>query len=387
MKKKKFFLVLLIVFAILFVSPITASADSLNDNIDEQLGNLDLSEIEEYLDSLTQDEQGVFSNGFLQVVKEILNGEAQYYISDVFSVFFGGIISDFNNLVPHFVIILAISVLCGLITSSKSNYLSESIKEVVFYTCMIAVILIVAADFGSLVEKTKNTIEKLMNLSQIMLPVILTLMIASGGNASAALYKPAVAFLSNGISSVFINVLIPIISLIVVFAVLSNLSPAFKLNNMQGFLQGIVKWVIGLSITIFTFFMSAQGLSSAVIDGVSFRAAKYAITNSIPIVGGFLKDGFDLVLAGSVLIKNAVGLSAVFLLFSIVLQPVIYMIVFQLMLKLFAALTEPVGDTRISGFLMSMSKSVSYLLAVIMAIGLMIFISLLLLIISANAFI
>lgn len=45
-----------------------------------------------------------------------------------------------------------------------------------------------------------------------MLPVILTLMIASGGNASAALYKPAVAFLSNGISSVFINVLIPIIS-------------------------------------------------------------------------------------------------------------------------------------------------------------------------------
>ena len=375
MKKKKFFLVLLIVFAILFVSPITASADSLNDNIDEQLGNLDLSEIEEYLDSLTQDEQGVFSNGFLQVVKEILNGDAQYSISDVFSVFFGGIISDFNNLVPHFVIILAISVLCGLITSSKSNYLSESIKEVVFYTCMIAVILIVAADFGSLVEKTKNTIEKLTNLSQIMLPVILTLMIASGGNASAALYKPAVAFLSNGISSVFINVLIPIIS------------PAFKLNNMQGFLQGIVKWVIGLSITIFTFFMSAQGLSSAVIDGVSFRAAKYAITNSIPIVGGFLKDGFDLVLAGSVLIKNAVGLSAVFLLFSIVLQPVIYMIVFQLMLKLFAALTEPVGDTRISGFLMSMSKSVSYLLAVIMAIGLMIFISLLLLIISANAFI
>ena len=381
MKKKKFFLVLLIVFAILFVSPITASADSLNDNIDEQLGNLDLSEIEEYLDSLTQDEQGVFSNGFLQVVKEILNGEAQYSISDVFSVFFGGIISDFNNLVPHFVIILAISVLCGLITSSKSNYLSESIKEVVFYTCMIAVILIVAADFDSLVEKTKNTIEKLTNLSQIMLPVILTLMIASGGNASAALYKPAVAFLSNGISSVFINVLIPIISLIVVFAVLSNLSPAFKLNNMQGFLQGIVKWAI------FTFFMSAQGLSSAVIDGVSFRAAKYAITNSIPIVGGFLKDGFDLVLAGSVLIKNAVGLSAVFLLFSIVLQPVIYMIVFQLMLKLFAALTEPVGDTRISGFLMSMSKSVSYLLAVIMAIGLMIFISLLLLIISANAFI
>ena len=252
---------------------------------------------------------------------------------------------------------------------------------------MIAVILIVVADFSALVENTKNTIEKLTNLTQIMLPVILTLMIASGGNTSAALYKPAVAFLSGGISSVFVGILIPIVSLTVVFSVLSNLSSSFKLKNMQGFLQGVIKWVIGVSVTVFTFFMSAQGLSSAVIDGVSFRAAKYAITNSIPIVGGFMKDGFDLVLAGSVLIKNAVGLGAVFLLFSILLQPVVYLIVFQLLLKLFAALTEPVGDTRVSDFLLGVSKAVNYLLAIMFAVGLMIFISLLLLIISANAFI
>ena len=100
-----------------------------------------------------------------------------------------------------------------------------------------------------------------------------------------------------------------------------------------------------------------------------------------------MKDGFDLVLAGSVLIKNAVGLGAVFLLFSILLQPVVYLIVFQLLLKLFAALTEPVGDTRVSDFLLGVSKAVNYLLAIMFAVGLMIFISLLLLIISANAFI
>lgn len=387
MKKKKIFILMIILFLVFFISPVTASADSLNDNINEQLGNLDLSEIEEYLNSLTEDEHGVFEESFLKVVEEILNGEAEYSISDVFSVFFSGVLSDFARLIPHFAVILAISVLCGLITASKSNYLSESIKEVVFYACMIAVILIVVADFSALVENTKNTIEKLTNLTQIMLPVILTLMIASGGNTSAALYKPAVAFLSGGISSVFVGILIPIVSLTVVFSVLSNLSSSFKLKNMQGFLQGVIKWVIGVSVTVFTFFMSAQGLSSAVIDGVSFRAAKYAITNSIPIVGGFMKDGFDLVLAGSVLIKNAVGLGAVFLLFSILLQPVVYLIVFQLLLKLFAALTEPVGDTRVSDFLLGVSKAVNYLLAIMFAVGLMIFISLLLLIISANAFI
>ena len=132
MKKKKIFILMIILFLVFFISPVTASADSLNDNINEQLGNLDLSEIEEYLNSLTEDERGVFEESFLKVVEEILNGEAEYSISDVFSVFFSGVLSDFARLIPHFAVILAISVLCGLITASKSNYLSESIKEVVF---------------------------------------------------------------------------------------------------------------------------------------------------------------------------------------------------------------------------------------------------------------
>lgn len=389
MKKKKWIFFLLIVFAVFIVFPAagTASADSLEENIDEQLGNLDLSGIEEYLNSLTEEEQGVFGNGFLAVVKDILNGEIQYSVGDVFQIFFSSVLKELQLLIPHFIVILAITVLCSVVGSVRGNYFSESIKELVFYAGMIAIIIILAADFGALVENSKNTIEKLTNLSQIMLPVILTLMIAGGGNASAALYKPAVAFLTNGISGVFINVLIPVVGLTVVFAVLSNLSSSFKLNNTQSFLHGIIKWVIGLSVTVFAFFMTAQGLSSAVTDGISFRAAKYAISNSIPLVGGLLKDGFDLVLAGTVLIKNAVGLSAVFLIFAVILQPVIHLIVFQLVLKLFAALAEPVGDSRIAGFLAAISKSVSYLLAIVLAVGLMMFISFLLLIISANAFI
>ncbi|PWM70858.1 MAG: hypothetical protein DBX59_09840 [Bacillota bacterium] len=389
MKKKKLLFILVVFIIALVFLPVmgTASAESLEDNIDEQLGNLDLSGIEDYVNSLTEEEQGVFSNGFLAVVKDILNGNAQYSVGDVFQVFFRSVIEEFKLLVPHFAIILAIAVLCTIVSSARANFLSESIKEMVFYVCIIAVIVILAADFGALVENSKNTIQKLTNLSQIMLPVIITLMIAGGGTASAALYKPAVAFLTNGISGIFLNVLIPVVGLTVVFSVLSSLSSSFKLNNTQSFLHGLIKWLIGLSVTVFAFFMTAQGLSSAVIDGVSFRAAKYAITNSIPLVGGLLKDGFDLVLAGTVLIKNAVGLSAVFLIFSIILQPVIHLLVFQLTLKLFAALAEPVSDGRISALLASVSKSVSYLLAIVLAIGLMMFISFLLLIISANAFI
>ena len=389
MNRKKiciFFLLVALVF-VAVPSVKTVNAESLEENIDEQLENLDLSGIESYLDSLSEEERSIFANGFLSVVSDILNGKVSYTAEDVLQAFFRSMTEEFRSLIPHFAIILAIALLCTFVSSARANFLSESIKELIFYVCISAVIVILAADFGALVENSKNTIQKLTNLSQIMMPVIITLMIAGGGNVSAALYKPAVAFLTNGISNIFLNILIPIVGLIVVFSFLSSLSSSLKLGNAQNFLNSLIKWIIGLSVTVFAFFMSAQGLSSAVTDGISFRAAKYAITNSIPLVGGLLKDGFDLIVAGSVLIKNAIGLSSVFLLFSVLLQPVIHLLVFQLALKLFAALIEPIGSERIAATLVSVSKAVSYLLAIVLAVGLMMFISFLLLILSANAFI
>lgn len=388
MKKKKIFIILIIVFIAVFcVFPVTASAETLNDNINGQLENLDLAKLEEYLASLTEEERALFGDSFYTQVKSILEGKSDFsaetLFGDVLKAFFSSVIS----LLPHFIIILAISVLCGIMSSNRSSFLSESTKDIIFYVSIISVIIVITGDFGALLTNTQNTIKKLTNLSEIMLPIIITLMIAGGGTASAALYRPAVAFLTNGISGIFSTVLMPLIGLTVVFAVLSNLSSGFKIGKMQDFISGVIKWVIGLSVTVFSFFMTAQGLTAANIDGISLRAAKYAITNSVPIVGGFLKDGFDLVLAGTILIKNAVGVGVVLLVFSLLLTPVLNLVVYQLLLKLFAALAEPVGDSRISSLLSSLSKSVSFLLAVVLAIGLMLFISLMLLIVSANAFI
>lgn len=59
-------------------------------------------------------------------------------------------------------------------------------------------------------------------------------------------------------------------------------------------------------------------------------------------------------------------------------------VVFSLFLKLTAAVTEPVGDGKISGFLTSLSGTVNYFIAGILAVAFMYFITLLLLICSSN---
>ena len=104
----------------------------------------------------------------------------------------------------------------------------------------------------------------------------------------------------------------------------------------------------------------------------------------MPIVGGFLSGGFDLVIAGSVLIKNALGSCSLLLLVSAIIVPFIQLLAFSLFLKLTAAVTEPIGEGKISGFLTALSGTINYFIAGILAVAFMYFVTLLLLICSSN---
>lgn len=388
MKKKLIVIIVFFIFLIPFtLKPAIANAETLNENIDNQLNNIDFSALEEYLKSLNDDEKLIFSDNFVYEIRNILNGKSSISINGLLSLFTNSITNSFRSLLPHFIVILAISILCAIISTNAGGFLSQSIKEVIYYVSVISVVIIISLDFGSLLKNTENAINKLTNLSEIMLPIIISLMIASGGNVSVNLYKPAVVFLTNGITNIYLTVLLPLIGITVIFAILSNISSEIKINKMQDFISGIIKWIIGISITVFSFFMTVQGLTASNIDGISFRAIKYAISNSVPLLGPFLGGGFDIVVAGAVLIKNAVGVGTIILMFSILFSPLVMLIVYSLLLKLFAAVSEPLGDSKISNLLTSISKSVSLLIGLVLAISLMFFISMMLLIVSASSFI
>ena len=65
--------------------------------------------------------------------------------------------------------------------------------------------------------------------------------------------------------------------------------------------------------------------------------------------------------------------------------PLVQLIAYNLFLKLSAAVVEPVGDAAIADFLSSLSGTVNYFTAGLLAIGFMYFVTVLLLICSSNA--
>ena len=338
-------------------------------------------------DTLAQLDFGDLSNlsvfggaNFITILGQILSGEFFQQYPDVLSgilALLGGVVL---SVLPVVVLIVAITIVCSFVGTDKER----GVGQLVYFVAYAAVVLIVVGSVVDLVQMVGGVLTTLKSQVDLVFPIILTLMVTGGANTSASIYQPAVAVLSSGIVQIFTYVVMPLFIISFAFSVVSHLAPNTKLDKFVGFFNSLFKWLVGVCFTVFLSFMTLQGITAGSFDSISLRATKMTVGSYVPIVGNYLSQGFDLIMASAVLIKNAVGLSGILLLLGIVLSPIIKIAVFSLAIKLTAAVTQPIGDSRISNFLTSIGKSFGMLVACLIGVAFMYLISLALLMMTGN---
>ena len=382
MKKKKKIYVLLLVIIIhlcigifLSVPCIKVGADTRGDNektdemlngaVEDMLGKLELQELEAYLNEL----------GFLED-KSLVERLIEYIRVETFDFSTFGqetlkmLFSKIGELLPAFLCITGITLLSGILTALQGGSGGNTTSEVVFIVCYIGALLPLLIVITQCFQTVVSSIRTLQKQMQITYPILLTLMAVSGGNVTAAVCRPAVAFFST---------------LIILFSLSGNLTKDLKINKFSAFFKSINKWIIGVCVSVFGIFFTLQGITAVTYDGVVRRATKYAIGNGVPIIGGFLSGGFDLAVAGSVLIKNSLGSMSIFLMIFVILEPVLLMISVNVLLRLTSAITHPFGDSRISDFLGETADNLHYCTASLLFTGFLYFLSILLFVTGSEA--
>ena len=374
MKKRTVLAIILISALCIVFLPFTdntAYADDLEDTVINQADNLDLEELKDFFNNSDTEDFD-----FISTFQNILQGKYDKgdnvldYIKNI-------VFSEIKSFIPLIVGIIVVALLCEIVRNSKSVNLSESVGLIVGFVSILTVIL--------LWNKTKNIIENIGKFSEIMSPIILTLMIASGGGASAAMYKPSVVLFTDVIITAFYSLVLPIVGIMTVFNVISFFSKDIKLKKFSDFFSGLLKWLFGIMLSVYGLFITIEGLSVSATDGISAKVAKYAVSNSVPLVGGLIRDSIDIVAAGSIIVKNAIGVAGLTGIFYIILSPVLHMVVFSLLLKFAAAATDIFSGSTVPNFLTAISKSVNYLIASALTVGLMAFLTVMLMIFSANS--
>lgn len=360
-----------------------SAEEKLEEEIEDKLDDLDLSGLESWLDEYGKGD--VAANGFIEAVKEIIAGK---YDNDA-GAFFNAAVSLASGAVkdslPALIAIFAIALLYSVVGGLSGGFLKKSTTELIYFACYAAMISIVVAKTASLLVRATETVKSMQALMNAAFPVLLTLLTALGSVTSASVYRPMTAVLATGVTSVVTSVVLPLFIAATTVGIIGHLSKNVKLSKLTSFFKSCADFILGGIFGIFATFLSVQGLTGAIADTVSVKTAKFALQSYVPLLGGYLSDGFDLVLAGLVLIKNSAGLVVTLLILSAIIVPVVEIAVFSLGLKLVGGLIEPFSDERFSAMLGGVSKNLGVLIAIVLGVGFMFILTVMLVVATCNA--
>ena len=345
--------------------------EELDQAIDDQLGDLDFSELEDILNGSEGGSELFGGMSFFDKLVSIINGDFANDSSSVWEAILNLIFDGVLTFLPVIATIIAVSILGGMMQNLKPSFGKKSVGSIIHFVTYGVVIILTFSIVMRMITLTSNTLTSIKSQMDAVFPILLTMLTAVGGNVSVSVYQPAMALLSSFVINIFTMILLPLFLISTVLALVSNLSNNVKLDKLIGFMRSLFKWIVGIVFTVFIGFAAVQGITAGSIDGLSIKTAKFAIKSYIPLVGSYISDGFYILLASSSLIKNAIGAAGLLLLAGTLLSPILELVIFMLALKLMAGIIEPLGDGKIASFVSTLSKNMSLLISMLVAVSFM----------------
>jgi stage III sporulation protein AE len=280
--------------------------------------------------------------------------------------------------------LIILVVLCAILKNLQASFLSKGTGELAFYTCYIVLISILLVSFKTTVQVGIEIINAMVNFMHLSLPVLITLLVASGNVTTGAGMQPMLMLIVQVFAAFIKSILIPIVILSTIVSVIDNISEKIQISRLAGFLKNLIGWSLGLILTIFIAIVTLQGTIGAVVDGVTSKTAKFAIGIFIPVAGKYLADAADAVIGCTLLIKNAVGVSMVIGIGVICILPILKILAVITLYKLTVILLEPVADGRIIKSINAISDSMSVILGIMASVAFMFLITITALVAAAN---
>ena len=390
-----YFCILILIFALVSVLFSDAKAvclaesekdaeEILGENVDDNLENIDMSQLDKLLSTLTDDFKTLFGDDVANTAKEIIHGNYTGDFNEFFAVLLSGISKSVLDILPTILTIVAIAVLYSLLGGFTSGFIQKPTEKLIYFATYSTMILIVMVEVWGVIKLTTDTITNVKTLMEGIFPILLTLTTLLGGVTSSAVFKPMMTTLVTFITVFVSNIVIPMFIAAIAFSIVGNLTKSVKLDKLTDFFKSSATYILGGVFGIFIAFLTFQGLTGGVIDSISVKTAKFAMQSYIPILGGYLSDGFDLMMASIVLIKNSIGVIGLLMLLSIIALPTVKIILLSLGLKLASGIIEPISDSKFSKMLSNISSNMTLLIISLVGVGFMFLLTVMMVIYTCN---
>ena len=380
---------LIVIFFLLIISLFKFSPDycfaandelenELNSNIESILDDVDFSVLDADVVSVPN-----LNFSFKDFVKNVLSGGVVFDYNFTFDFIKDNIFKEFRNNLRFFTTLFIIIFLYEIFKSfseSKFSGLNNSLKILFSFLLATTILLFIKSFFSEITL----LVDGLFSFAGILFPILIGLLTLSGSAKSATIFSSFSVFLLETGAYIIKFVLMPLALSILFLSLFGSVFSKGNFSKLIGFFKQIFKYVIVIFFSIFGLMSTVNVISTTAHDGVNLKLTKFALKNYIPVLGGYVSEGFDFIYSCSVLIKNAVGVCSIIIIIFKILLPIIVVVVLALSFKLLSVLTALVGDGTFSNMFDDVSKAFSNFLSIILGSFLIVFIFVFLVLLSVG---
>jgi stage III sporulation protein AE len=391
MKTAKIAACLLIFLGTVFFIPNYALADEQKDAaetkeiLSSQFESLNSEDIERFISQLNHDNDGYLPQlSWRDLVWDNIEGKFDW---NLFSVIKRGANILFREVTANFHImgkLILLAVICAILQNFQGAFSRSSVSEIAYAVCFLLLVTISLGGFIIAVDLGKQVVTGMVNFMQAILPMLIALLVGMGGVTTAAVFSPVILGSVEFIGTVIHNFLIPLIFFTAILSVVSNVTDKISISKLTSFLKEVSVVVLSLLMCLFLGIMSIQGVTASITDGVSLRTLKYLTGAFVPIVGGMFSDALEVVAGCSLILKNAVGIGGIIILFIVLAVPLLKMAALVLIYRFSSVIIQPIGDKRIVDALNSMGNSLILLFVSVASVGFMFIVAITIIIGAGN---
>lgn len=326
-------------------------------------------ELGKYIDEDTKDLLGGYDAD--EFINDLLSGTVDI---DMKSLGSKALKFLFRELFQNLGILIKITVLviiCALLKNLQASFMNEGAGQIAFYVCYIVIVSILLVSFGIVMNMGIRIIDTMVGFMYTVVPVLLALLISGGNITAGGILHPVMLMIVETAATIIRNAFVPLIFISTILAIVNNISEKIQLTRLVNLIKQIVSWSLGIILTIFIIAVTMQGSLGAVIDGATQKAAKFAISTFIPIVGKTLSDAADTVIGCTLLIKNAAGFAVMTGVLLICIVPLLKIIALVGLFKAAGALLEPISESRIINCINDVAGSMLHIFSLSAAVAFM----------------
>lgn len=220
--------------------------------------------------------------------------------------------------------------------------------------------------FESLYDATQEAVDAVRDGAAFfgrVFPVMGAVAVAGGGEKAAAVGAVASAATLGIIETALSDVLLPLVSAMFAFALLSTVGGG-TVHRIAERLRHIFMWVTGVCTACFSAAMAMQTTLGTAADSVAMRAAKYTVSGMVPIVGNTVSGALSTLASGLSFVQSTVGVGTVYVLLLLFLPPFVRLLLYRLCLDLAVTFLSFFGS-QIAGGLSAFRSAVDTLLATV----------------------